>query len=140
MFKYKQRIKIAKISEKITDSKNDFLHKLSTRLVKENQFISLEDLDVSGMLKNHYLAKSISDVSWSSFISMLEYKSFEYSTTIKYIDKFYPSSKLCNCCVYKKIDLRLEERTWICPICNTYHDRDINASINILNEGLRQSV
>lgn len=133
----KQRIKIAKIHEKITNTRNDFLQKLSTRLVKENQFISLEDLNVKGMVKNHSLAKSISEVSWSEFVRLLKYKSFEYGTSITVIDRFYPSSKLCNRCGYKKISLKLNEREWTCPNCNSHLDRDINASINILNEGLR---
>lgn len=133
----KQRIKISKIHEKIANSRNDTLQKISTRLVKENQFIALEDLNVKGMIKNHYLANSINDVSWSKLVTMLKYKAMEHGTTITQVDRFFPSSKLCNVCGYKKIDLKLSERDWTCPICNTYHNRDINAAINILNEGLR---
>lgn len=133
----KQRIKLAKIHENITNTRNDFLHKLSSRLVKENQFICLEDLNVKGIVKNHNLAKSISEVSWSEFVRLLKYKSFEHGTAIRHVDRFYPSSKTCHVCGYKKIDLKLNEREWVCPNCNTYLDRDINASINILNEGLR---
>lgn len=133
----KQRIKVAKIYETITNTRTDFLQKLSTRLVKENQFICLEDLNVKGMVKNRYLAKSISDVSWSEFVRILKYKSFEHGAAITFIDRFYPSSKTCNVCGFKKIDLKLSDRFWTCPNCNTVLDRDWNASINILNEGLR---
>ena len=133
----KQRIKVAKINEKINNCKNDFLHKLSTKLVKENQFISLEDLNISNMVKNNNLAKSINEASWSSFLTMLKYKSIEYNTTIKQINRFYPSSKICNNCGYINNSLTLKDRYWTCPKCNTYLDRDINASINILKEGLR---
>ena len=133
----KQRIKVAKIHESITNTRNDFLHKLSTRLVKENQFIALEDLNVEGMAKNHHLAKSISEVSWSEFVRILKYKSFEHGTTVTFIDRFYPSSKTCNICGYKKTNLKLNERSWTCPNCNTHLDRDLNAAVNILNEGLR---
>lgn len=132
-----QRIKVAKIHEKIADTRNDFLHKLSSKLVKENQFIALEDLNVKGMVKNHNLAKSIHEVSWSEFVRMLKYKSIEYGTEIKFIGRFYPSSQTCSSCgqVHKEMK-NLAIRTLKCD-CGNVIDRDINAAINILNEGLR---
>ncbi len=105
--------------------------------MNENQVIVSEDLNVKGMLKNHKLAKSIQDASFSSFCSMINYKANEQHRQYVKIGTFYPSSKLCHCCGYKYKGLKLEERFWTCPECGTYLDRDENASINILNEGLR---
>ena len=133
----KQRIIVARIHEKIANQRNDFLHKESTKLLRENQIICIEDLNVKGMVHNHKLAKSISDVSWSKFFDMLEYKSAFYGSEIVRIPRFYASSQTCNICGYKHIQVKnLSVRDWICPECGTYHDRDINAAINIKEKGL----
>ncbi len=133
----KQRIIVARLHEKITNQRNDFLHKESTKLLRENQIICIEDLNVKGMVRNHKLAKSISDVSWSRFFDMLEYKSVFYGTEIVRIPRFYASSQSCNICGYKHIQVRnLSVRQWTCPKCGTFHDRDVNAAINIKEKGL----
>lgn len=133
----KQRIKVAKIYEKITNQRNDFLQKESTKLVRENQTICIEDLNIRGMLHNHKLAKAISSVSWSKFFIMLEYKATWYGNTIIRVPTFYPSSQTCSKCGQSNPSVKnLAIREWECPFCHTVHDRDYNASINILNKGL----
>ena len=133
----KQRVKLARIHEKIVNQRNDFLQKLSTELIRNYDIICLESLKVKNMIKNHHLAKSISDCSWSTFVTMLQYKADWYGRTISKIDTFYPSSKLCSECGFKLDNLTLDVREWSCPNCETVHDRDINAANNILKEGLK---
>ncbi|MDP2216704.1 MAG: IS200/IS605 family element RNA-guided endonuclease TnpB [Methanolobus sp.] len=132
----KQKLVVAKLHEKIANQRNDFHHKVSKRLIDKNQAICLEDLNISGMVKNHCLAQAISDVAWSSFIEKLRYKADWYGKTIMQIGRFVPSSKLCSICGYKNADLTLNDRSWECPSCHTKHDRDVNAAINILNIAL----
>lgn len=132
----KARLNVAKLHARITDIRKDFLHKLSTRLVSENQVIAVESLAVSNMLKNRKLAKSISDAGWSEFVRQLEYKAKWYGRTLIGIDKWYPSSKRCNACGYTLSTLSLKTRTWACPDCGLNHDRDVNAAKNLLTAGL----
>lgn len=121
----------AKLHEKITNQRNDFQNKLSFKLISENQAIALETLNVDCMIKNHHLAQSISDASWSSFVTKLQYKAEWNGKTILRIGRFQPSSKVCNNCGYYNKDLTLKIREWACPDCNTFHDRDVNAAVNI---------
>lgn len=134
----KQRLKVAKIHEKISNSRLDFLHKESLKLVKENQIIAVEDLNVKGMIRNHKLARSINDVSWSEFHRLLEYKTAEYESIVIKVPRFYASSQTCHVCGYTNIFVKdLKIRKWTCPVCGSHHDRDHNAAINILNEALK---
>ena len=133
----KNRIKIARLHEKIANQRMDFINKLSTRIIREYDIICIEDLKVDNMLKNHNLAQSISDVSWSKFTTQLEYKAEWYGKVIKKVDTFYASSQICHCCGYKNEETKdLNVRDWTCPKCHSNHDRDVNASINILMQGI----
>lgn len=133
----KQRIKVARIHEKIYNCRTDNLHKASHRLVSENQVIAIESLNVKGMVRNHHLAKAISDASWSRFVTMLEYKAFEHGCKVEKVPTFYPSSQTCSCCGYRNPKVRdLSVRRWTCPECGVVHDRDHNAAVNIKARGL----
>ncbi len=132
----KARRKVARIHARIADRRRDFLHKLSTRLIRENQTICVETLAVKNMVKNHSLAKAISDVGWSEFVSQLEYKAVWYGRNLVKIGTWYPSSKRCSTCGYVLDTLPLEVREWTCPICGVHHDRDSNASNNVHAEGI----
>jgi len=132
----KARLKVAKIHARIADRRRDYQHKLSTRIAHENQVICVESLAVKNMVKNHSLAKAISDVGWGEFVHQLEYKSQWYGRTLIKIDRFSPSSKTCHACKHVLDSLLLDIREWVCPACGVVHDRDTNAALNILAEGL----
>jgi putative transposase len=132
----KARLKVARIHARIADRRRDFSHKLSTRLIRENQTICVESLAVKNMVKNHKLANAISDVGWSEFVSQLEYKAAWYGRTVVKIDRWYPSSKRCFDCGHILDSLPLDVRMWTCPKCGVIHDRDINAAQNIAAVGL----
>lgn len=134
----KARLKVARLHTKIADTRNDFLHKLSTRIIRESQTISVEDLNIAGLQKNHCLAKSIADASWSEFVRQLEYKSSWYGRTFVKISRWYPSSQICSFCGHKDGKKALNIREWICSECGTNHDRDTNAAININTAGLAE--
>ena len=135
--RYKARLKVAKLHQRIANQRRDFLHKLSTKIISENQVIVLEDLRVKNMLQNKKLAKSISEVSWGEFRTMLEYKASWNGREIVIAPPNYASSQLCSKCGYKNSDVKnLALRNWICPQCGANHDRDINASINLLKLAL----
>lgn len=135
--KEKARIKLARFNSKLNNQKENYLHEISNQLLNENQVIIMEDLNVSGMLKKHKLARSIQELSLFRFKQILEYKAKWYNRDIIQIDRFYPSSKLCSNCGFKNNHLTLEDREWICSTCKVKHDRDFNAAKNILNEGKR---
>lgn len=138
--RHKARLKVAKVHQKIADARKDFLHKLTTRLVRENQTIAVEDLAVKNMVKNPKLALSISDASWGELVRQLEYKCDWYGRTLVKIDRWFPSSKRCGNCGHVVEKLPLNIREWDCPNCGTHHDRDINAANNILAAGLAVKV
>jgi putative transposase len=138
--RYKARLKVAKVHAEISDARQDFLHKLTTRLVRENQTIAVEDLAVKNMVKNRKLALSISDASWGELVRQLEYKCDWYGRNFVKIDRWFPSSKRCGKCGHIVEKLPLNIREWDCPKCSTTHDRDINAAQNILAAGLAVTV
>ena len=134
----KQRVKVALVHEKITNQRNDFLQKQSTMLIRENQTICIEDLKVKNMMRNHKLAQHIGSASWSKFFAMLAYKSVWYGNDVVKVPTMYPSSQTCSRCGYKNpLVKNLAIRVWECPVCHAVHNRDTNASRNILNKGLQ---
>jgi len=133
----KQKRKVARLHEKVANQRNDFLNKLSTEIIKNHDMICIEDLHTKGMLRNRKLAKAISDVSWSSFVSKLQYKADWYGRTIVKVSRWFPSTQICSNCDYNDGKKALDIRWWTCSSCNITHDRDINASKNMLIEGLR---
>ncbi|NJM56322.1 MAG: IS200/IS605 family element transposase accessory protein TnpB [Synechococcales cyanobacterium RU_4_20] len=138
--RYKARLKVAKVHGEISDARQDFLHKLTTRLVRENQTIAVEDLAVKNLVRNRKLALSISDASWGELVRQLEYKCDWYGRTLVKIDRWFPSSKRCSNCGHIVEKLPLNIREWDCPKCSAHHDRDINAAQNILAAGLAVKV
>ena len=136
----KARIKLAKQYNKINHQKEYYLHCVVNQLLRENQTIVMEDLNVSGMVKNHKLAEAIMEVSWSRFKEILTYKAKWYDRNVISVDRWFPSSKTCSSCGYKNSGLTLQDREWVCPVCGAHHDRDLNAAINIKNEGLKKQL
>ncbi|MFI7031790.1 RNA-guided endonuclease InsQ/TnpB family protein [Microbispora rosea] len=131
----KAKAKVARAHTKVRDARADFLHRISTRLVRDHDLIVIEDLNVKGMVRNHSLARAISDCGWGEFRRQLEYKTAKYGRTLVVIDRWYPSSKTCSACGHLLAQLSLSTRTWQCPSCGTRHDRDVNAAKNILAAG-----
>ena len=132
----KQKLKVARLHEKIANQRKDFLHKLSTNLIKNHDVICIEDLASRNLMKNHHLARAIGDVSWSEFVRLLHYKADWYGKEIVTINRWFPSSQICSSCGVSSGKKPLSIREWTCENCGTHHDRDINASLNILKEGL----
>ncbi|MGB5897072.1 MAG: RNA-guided endonuclease TnpB family protein, partial [Geitlerinemataceae cyanobacterium] len=134
----KARKLVARVHERVSNTRKDYLHKLSRKLVDDNQVIVVENLNVKGMVRNHKLAKAISDASWGMFVNFLSYKLKREGKILVEIDRWFPSSKTCSNCHYQISKLPLNIRMWDCPSCGTRHDRDENAAINIRAEGIRQ--
>src|ERR1035441_520486 len=130
------KVKVARVYARITDRRTDFLHKLSTRIIRETQTVIIEDLSVRNMVRNHCLARAISDASWSEFRRQLEYKADWYGRTVIAVDRFYPSSKTCSACGVIAAKMPLNIREWTCAACGVLHDRDVNAALNIRTAGL----
>ena len=136
-----QRLKVARLHEKIANSRADYLNKCSISLVRKYDTICIEDLNVKGMVKNHRLAKSVTDASWGKFVTMLTYKAEWNGKKVVKVDRYFPSSQTCNVCGYVNKDIKdLSVREWECPECHTHHDRDVNAAINILHIGLNNNI
>ena len=135
----KARVKVARVHARITDRRHDYLHKLTTRLVRENQAVVIEDLSVANMVRNHSLARTISDAAWGDLRGMLEYKCDWYGRDLIVVDRFYPSSKTCSACGHLVAKMPLNIRSWSCPQCGAVHDRDVNAAINLKAAGLAVS-
>lgn len=135
---FKQKQKVAKLHEHIANCRKDYLHKLTTELIKNHDYICLENLDVKSLLEEKKISKSIADVSWNKFKTFLTYKAEWYGKNVIFVDRYFPSSQICHCCGLQNKKIKnLSIRTWNCPSCKTEHDRDLNAAINILNEGLK---
>ena len=134
----KQRIRLAKAFERLTDKKENYIHYVVNEILKSYDVVFMEDLNVQGMQKNHRIAKAIQEVGFYRFRDVLQTKALQNDKQVVLIDRFYPSSKTCSCCGYKKKDLKLSDRVWTCPECGEHHDRDINAARNILLEGQRK--
>ena len=132
----KQRVKVAGLFERVSNTRTDYSHKVSLDIVRNYDIICIEDLNIKGMVKNHRLARQISDVAWGEFVRMLAYKAEMNDKKVVKIDRYYPSSKTCHTCGYVNAELKLSDREWICPNCGSVIDRDINAALNILSAGL----